>query len=162
MSAPQSPVGVDRYGFPLGAKQPRPSAKRGASFLMIGGIAHVVAVFLPWYEGAGQRLNGMSTFQTKQGDLLEAPGRIWILFGVILFGIGLTTYFFGRFLSLAIIATVVSVIGLITALLGVGAAQSMHDINGIGDTQSGAYIGILSILIALAGSIQVLSRRRAT
>lgn len=156
-----SPQGRDQYGFALDAKPPRPAAKIGAGVLMVGGALHVIAVFVPWYQGGGRSLTGLDDFVTPNGDLLSAPGKVWIVVGAVLFALGLATYLARRALGVAIAAVVVSTLGLFTSLLGVGAASNMKKLyDGVGEPATGAFVGIVSILVALAGSIQILSRRR--
>ncbi len=156
MTAP----GFDQYGFNVPARGPRPQVKTGAGLLMAGAVLHIVAVFLPWYEGAGITLRGMDDYITDKGESLPAPGKVWIVVGAILLGLGVASYFFGRQLAVAIIAVIVAAGGVFTSLLGVGAAKATRDRLGDGDAALGAYIGIVSILVALAGSIQILAKRR--
>lgn len=155
-----SPQQRDQYGFAIKEKPPRPAAKIGAGVLMVGGALHIIAVFLPWYQGGGRSLTGLDDFVTQNGDLLSAPGKVWLVVGAALFALGLTTYLVGRVLGVAIAAVVISALGLFTSLLGVGAASNMRKLYGVGEPATGAFVGIVSILVALAGSIQILSRRR--
>ena len=152
--------GFDQYGFNVPARGPRPQVKTGAALLMAGAVLHIVAVFLPWYEGAGITLRGMDDYITDKGDSLPAPGKVWIIAGAILLGLGVASYFVGRQLAVAIIAVVVAGGGLFTSLLGVGAAKATRDQRGEGDAALGAFLGIISILVALAGAIHILAKRR--
>ncbi len=115
---------------------------------------------MPWYEGGGTSLNGFNDYLTDDLNVLESPGKVWVVVGIILFGLGLATYFVGRQLAIAIISVVIAVIGFFFSLLGVGAAQNTKEITGTGDAALGAFVGIISILIVIAGSVHVLSRRR--
>ena len=162
MSSSPQRAGRDEYGFVIAPKGPRPEAKRGASLMMIGAAAHVLAVFLPWYQGAGRSLNGMDSFPTPNGYQLEAPGRLWIVAGIVLFFLGLITWGFGRILGVAIAGVIIAFAELLFGVaIDYQAVVNAVDLaNGIGNPGAGIYIGFISILITIAGSIQVLSRRR--
>ena len=152
----------DQYGFPIAPKPPRPAARTGAGLLMAGGAIHVIAVFLPWYQGNGvATLKGMDSFFTVDGTgYIDAPGKVWLVVGGLLFAFGLATFIAGRILAVAIAAAVVSVIGLFGAILGFGVVKNERDAQHVGDVAFGVIVGTLAIFAALAGSIQVLAKRR--
>lgn len=154
-------VRYDQYGFAVQAKPPRPEARTGATLVMAGGVVHIIAVFLPWYQGGGITLKGMDTYVTADGlDQFDAPGKLWIVVGAVLFALGAITFYSGRRLAIALAATLISVLGLFSSLLGVGVAKNQRDFLKTGDAAIGAFIGIIAILAALAGSIQILAKRR--
>jgi len=151
----------DEYGFVVAAKGPRPEVHRGATILMIGGAGFVVGAFLPWYQAGSLRLTGMDTFINNDGTDFVKPGVIWIVLGAILLALGAVSFFAARHLAVAVAAVVVAVVGVFASLIGVGVAKSQHDnTGGVGDAGPGAFVGIIAILVALAGSVHILSKRR--
>jgi len=156
------PAAHDAYGFPVAARGPRPEAKVGAVMLMVAGALQILGALLPWYQGAGVTANGFDEFPTPEGNVLQSPGRVWVAIGLVLFGLGLVTYIRRRIVAVGVTALVVATIGLFTSLLGVGAARNMRDLTygGQGGPATGAFVGIISIVVAIAGAVQVLSRRR--
>jgi hypothetical protein len=163
MSSPRPPsapkVRRDEYGFDV-VKAARPVTRTGAAILAAGGLAHVVAVFLPWYSVSNVELKGLDEFLTPDGAPFYGPGKIWLVVGGLLFALGVTMYILGRIFWIAIAAVLVAILGVFTSLLGVGAASNVRNYNGGGEIGAGCWIGIMSILLALAGSIQVLAKRR--
>lgn len=158
-----SPIRYDQYGFEIAPKPPRPKAATGAILLMLGGAVHIIGVFLPWYQGSGiGTLKGMDTFAGPNGvGDLPNPGLAWLVVGAILIGLGAATYFAGRVVGIAFAAVFMSlVIGGFSAILGWGAIGNEHDAGGAGDAGAGLIVGTLGILIAIAGAIQVLAKRR--
>jgi hypothetical protein len=154
--------GFDQYGFALAPKPPRPAARTGAGLLMAGGVIHMLAVFMPWYQGKGvPTLKGMDSFFTVDGTgYIDAPGKVWLVIGALLFGLGLATFIAGRILAVAILAVIVSIAGLFGAILGYGVVKNERDAQHVGDVAFGVNVGTLAIFAALAGSIQVLAKRR--
>ncbi|MCU1392557.1 MAG: hypothetical protein JWM34_985 [Ilumatobacteraceae bacterium] len=159
---PDGNVRYDQYGFIVPPKPPRPVAVLGAVLLMVGGALHILGVFLPWYQGSGvASLKGMDSFYTVDGNgFIDAPGKVWLVVGGLLFALGIATYAGGRRVGVAAAAVIVGVIGLFSAILGFGVVKNQHSAVGTGDVGPGVVIGTLGILIALAGGIQVLSKRR--
>ncbi|MCU1387706.1 MAG: hypothetical protein JWL72_1044 [Ilumatobacteraceae bacterium] len=158
-----SPIRYDQYGFEIVRKPPRPKASTGAILLMVGGAVHIIGVFLPWYQGSGiDTLKGMDTFAGPDGvGDLPNPGLAWLAVGAILIGLGAATYFAGRIIGIACAAVFMAiVVGGFSAILGWGAIGNEHDAGGAGDVGAGVIVGTLGILIAIAGSIQVLAKRR--
>src|SRR4051812_7582590 len=102
--AKATPDGYDAYGFPVAARGPRPEAKVGAVLLMAGGALQILGALLPWYEGGGVTANGFDEFATREGNLLQSPGRVWVVVGLVLFALGLVTYIRRRILGVAIAA----------------------------------------------------------
>jgi hypothetical protein len=154
--------GFDQYGFAVAPKPPRPQARTGAGLLMAGGAVHALAVFMPWYQGKGvPTLKGMDSFFTVDGTgYIDAPGKVWLVVGGVLFALGLATFVAGRILAVAIVAAIVSVIGLFGAILGFGVVKNERDAQHVGDVAFGVIVGTLAIFAALAGTIQVLAKRR--
>lgn len=161
-SAGRTKVRYDQYGFAEAPKAPRPAVRTGAALVMGGGAAHIIAVFLPWYQGPGvPTLKGMDSFFTVDGSgFIDAPGKVWLVVGGLLFLLGLITLVIGRVLGVAIAAAVVAVVGLFGAILGFGVVKNERDAQQVGDLAFGVIVGTLAILAALAGAIQILAKRR--
>jgi Na+/melibiose symporter-like transporter len=123
---------------------------------------------MPWYKGDGYTLSGMDTFVRDLGnDTFEKPGAVWIGMGVILAGLGIAAFFAGRQIALAIVTLVMTVLALFISFLGVGvvADQKKFDelFTGSGNGGSagiGVVLGIVATLVAIAGAIVVLAKRR--
>ncbi|HEY4331160.1 MAG TPA: hypothetical protein VGM78_01270 [Ilumatobacteraceae bacterium] len=144
---------------------PRPAARNGALMVMAGGAGMVVGVFLPWYSGGGVTLKGLDTFYGTDGTQFDGPGRIWMVLGLALFLLGTVTYVAGRYLGVAIAALVIGLIAIPASLVGVGAATNMaaemKDLGqASGSPSAGCWVGIMAVLLAVAGAVQVLTRRR--
>ena len=152
---------LDQYGFAIEAKGPRPKANVGAIMLMVAGAAHIAGVFLTWYSGPGvQSLKGLDTFAGPDGiGDLPNPGLIWLVIGGLLLVLGAITYFAGRIFAVAVIAVFVAIGALFDAILGFGAVKNQRFI-AEGDVGPGVVIGTVAALVAIAGAIQVLAKRR--
>lgn len=166
MSSPPVPppganVRRDQYGFAIAAKPTRPKAVAGALMLVVGGGAHIIGVFLTWYSGSGvDSLKGLDTFAGPQGvGDLPNPGLFWLVIGGVLVVLGTITYFAGRIFAVAVIAVFVAIGALFDAILGFGAVKNQRFI-AEGDVGPGVIIGTVAALVAIAGSIQVLAKRR--
>lgn len=157
-----SDVRYDQYGFVIAPKPPRPKANTGSLLLMVGGAAHVIGVFLTWYSGAGvESLKGMDTFAGPDGvGDLPNPGLFWLVIGSLLVVVGAITYFAGRIFAVAIIAVFAAIGALFDAILGFGAVKNQRFI-AAGDVGPGVIVGTVAALVAIAGSIQVLAKRRS-
>lgn len=157
---PPPPPIYQEQSFATTGQTPRPRVRVGATLLMVGAITHVVAVFLPWFKYQGTTMNGRDDFITKDLKVLHSPGTFWIFFGALLFGLGLALFLAGRNLAVAIISVVIATIAGFFSLIGIGAAQNMRDVAEGGTIGLGAPLGIVAILIALAGAITALAKRR--
>ncbi len=139
---------------------PRPQVRVAAALLIGGAVAHIVAVFLPWFRYRGATLNGRDDFLSTDLKVLHSPGNFWLFFGAVLLGLGLTLFFAGRQLAVAIIAVVMAALASFFSLIGIGAANDMKTFAGGGTTGIGPTLGILAALVALAGAITALAKRR--
>ena len=147
-------------------RPPRPKSPTG-SLLLIGGAAlFIAAAYMPWYKGDGYTLTGMDDFAKDLGtDTFESPGKAWVVFGVIVAGLGIAAFFAGRQIALAIVTLVMAALSTLVSFIGVGAANDQKDFDELytsaGTTGIGPVLGIVGMLAALAGSIVVLAKRRA-
>ena len=159
-TSPPPPPSFQGFTGEMGTKPPRPQVRVGASLIVAGAIVHGVSVFLPWFKYDGKTLNGRDDFLTKDMKVLQAPGDFWLFFAAVLLGLGIALFAAGRNLAVAIIAVVAAVIALFFSLIGIGAASTTRDAVGGGNIAFGAVLGIIGTLIALAGAITALSKRR--
>jgi len=146
-------------------RPPRPKSPTG-SLLLIGGAAlYIGAAYMPWYERDGNTLTGMDTFAKDYGaDTFEAPGKAWVVLGVIVAALGIATFFAGRQLALAIVTLVMSALSLFVSLIGLAVVDDQKKFDEListpGSTGIGPVLGIVAMLAAVAGSIVVLAKRR--
>lgn len=136
------------------AAPPRPKAPT-AAWLLIGGAAvMVLGSFLTWFTIGGEDITGFSELGGEERD-----GPAFVVFAVILAGFGITTLAARRLLPIAILAVVFASFALIFALVDYGDISDLEDV-GLVEAGPGVPIVILGALIALAGGIVALAKRR--
>jgi hypothetical protein len=127
--------------------------------MIAGSVVALIGVLLPWVSVFGESGNGLDDFINEDFEVTESPGTVAIIGAVITIGLAIALLVAGRVLAVAIIAVVVSAIG---AFLGVGllgiAGQTADFVDG--DVQIGAVLQPIGPLIALAGAIIVLAKRK--
>jgi hypothetical protein len=140
--------------WPAQIAPPRPKAPT-AGWLLIGGAAvMVLGSFLPWFTINGEDITGFSELGGEDRD-----GPAFVVFAVILAGFGITTLAARRLLPIAILAVVFASFALIFALVDYGDITDLEDL-GLVEAGPGVPIVIVGTLIALAGGIVALARRR--
>jgi hypothetical protein len=136
------------------AAPPRPTAPT-AAWLLIGGAAvMVLGSFLTWFTIRGEDITGFSELGGEDRD-----GPAFVVFAVILAGFGITTLAARRLLPIAILAVVFASFALIFAFVDYGDISDLEDV-GLVEAGPGVPIVILGALIALAGGIVALAKRR--
>ena len=146
-------------------RPPRPKSPTG-SLLLIGGAAlYIAAAYMPWYKGDGYTLTGMDDFAKDLGaDTFESPGKAWVVFGVIVGGLGIAAFFAGRQIALAIVTLVMAALATLVSFIGVGVVNDQKQFDELfteaGTTGIGPVLGIVGMLAALAGAIVMLAKRR--
>jgi hypothetical protein len=149
-------------------RPPRPKSPTG-SLLLIGGAAlHIGCGFMPWYTRDGETLTGMDTFVREFGtDTFESPGIAFVAMGIIVGGLGIAAYFAGRQIALAIVTLVMTVLALFVSFIGIAVADDQKKFDelfaesgDVGSAGIGVVLGILSMLVCVAGAIVVLAKRR--
>lgn len=145
------------------AQPPRPSTPVGGLLLLGGALLVGVGSFLVWFTFLGQDVTGF----TRQGfgDDETGDGVVFVFFAIVLGAFGVTVLAAGRVLAVAIIAVVVAAF---TALAALGKFADVQDLKDITETFGGDEVTIgpglpvilVGSLLALAGSIVVLSKRR--
>lgn len=144
-------------------KGPRPRATAGGALMIAGGALAVIGVFLPWVSvDGGSSINGMDDFLMSDLSVVESPGIVGLIGGLIGIGLGLALVLAGRVLAVAIVGVVGAALGL---LIGFGLTAIANDTK---DSLSfldaslgiGAILQPIGALVALAGAITALARRR--
>lgn len=108
----------------------------------------------------------MDTFARDYGtDSFESPGVAYVFMGVIVAGLGIAALFAGRQIALAIVTVVMTAVALFVSLIGVAVVDDQQKFDERfaaepGSAGIGVVLGIVSMLVALAGSIVVLAKRR--
>jgi hypothetical protein len=122
---------------------------------MIGGaVLMVIGSFLTWFSIDGQDVTG---FTELAGD--ERDGPAFVGFAVILAAFGITTLAARRLLPIAILAVVFAGFAVIFALADYSDISDLEEI-GIVEAGPGVPIVIIGSLVALAGGIVALAKRR--
>lgn len=156
--------GFSGGGFSGGmVKAPRPDVKIGAILIIVGSLLSILGVFLPWATGNGEAVNGFDDFVFSQEDGLyfaESPGTVAIVFAVVMAGLGVTLFFAGRVLAVAIIAIVGAVIAVFVGLAMIGIAAGLSEDVAGADLGIGAIMQPITPLLSLAGAIVATSKRR--
>jgi hypothetical protein len=122
---------------------------------LIGGAAvMVIGSFLTWFTINGEDITGFSELGGEDRD-----GPAFVTFAVILAGFGITTLLARRLLPIAILAVVFAAFALIFAFADYNDITDLEDI-GLVEAGPGVPIVIVGTLIALAGGIVALAKRR--
>lgn len=151
----------------LSTKPPRPNVRVGALLMIIGAVVTAICTALPWLKVDGANGNGFDDyFSNRDGELkiLQGPGKIWIFFAVVVVGLGIALYLAGRVLAVAIIGIVFAAIGAFFVLGSITIASDNKDLASAAGNdaslQFGLYLGIVGMLVALAGAITATAKRR--
>lgn len=151
-------------GFPVGGvpaqKLPRPAVTVGAGMLVLGGVLLIVGSFITWFSILGESYTGFSS-----GDSGSKDGPVFLFFGVVVLAFGIVQLMARKVLAIGILAIVMSALALLAALADIGDVRDAVDLaDSIGiDASSGPGLWVILIgaLIALAGSIATVAKRRA-
>jgi hypothetical protein len=124
-----------------------------------GGALAFLGVFLPWVNLRGDSLSGLDDLLTSEGTLLEAPGLAALVGGAIAVSLGVTLLAAGRVLAVAIVAIVLSAIGM---LVGLGFVVIAADVASwtSGSVGIGVIMQPIGPALALVGSIVATAKRR--
>jgi hypothetical protein len=137
---------------------PRPAAPVGAYLAIAGAILLIVGSFLTWFSVGDMDVTG---FTDDFGDTKDGP--VFVTFGVLFLAFGITTLLAKRVLAVAIIGVVLAVLAIMAGLADYGDVTDAEDLFGDSATFSagpGLPVIIVGGLLALAGSIVVLAKRR--
>ena len=145
-------------GMTMG-KPPRPAVTVGAALLIAGGVLLILGSFLNWFSFEGTDYNG---FSGEEGDTKDGP--VFVFFGVLAAGFGVAMLAAKRMLAVAILGIVFSAFAVFAAfadLADVADAKDVAEVFGIEFSQGpGLWVVLLGGLLALAGSITALAKRR--
>lgn len=151
-------------GFPVGGvpaqKLPRPAVTVGAGMLVVGGVLLIAGSLLTWFSILGESYTGFSS-----GDSGSKDGPVFVFFGVVVLAFGIVQLMARKVLAIGILAIVMSALALLAALADIGDVRDSVDLaDSIGiDASSGPGLWVILIgaLIAMAGSIATVAKRRA-
>lgn len=138
---------------------PRPDVKVGALLIIVGSIVTIVGVLLPWVTARGESQSGTGILIDADLDVYDAPGNTVIFFAAITLGLGVTLFFAGRVLAVAIIAIVAASVAWLIGVALFGIASDTVDVVD-GSLGYGAILQPVAPLITLAGAIVATSTRR--
>jgi hypothetical protein len=154
------------YGQQSSEPAARPKSPVGSILIMLGGALLIVCAWLPWFTLNSESANGWDTFASTSDDgvrVFESPGKIFVVTGIVVLIFGIIAYVVGKQLALAIVTLVVTVIAFFVSLLGLGVAANQREfLDDEGNIGIGVVLGFLSMLVAVAGAIVVLAKRRRT
>jgi hypothetical protein len=168
--APPAPAGFSPAPPPMGAyppapgmmtmeKPPRPVVTVGAALMVAGGALLILGSFLNWFTIEGEAFTG---FSGEDGDTKDGP--VFVFFGVVAAGLGVAMLAAKRMLAVAIIGVVFSVLAMLAAFVDLGDVSDAKDLAGAFGIEfsqgPGLWIILLGSLLALAGSIAALAKRR--
>jgi len=129
--------------------------------LVGGGALVILGSFLTWFTILGTSYTGFST--DDSGGSKDGP--IFLFLGVLVLAFGIAQLVARKVLALGILAIVVSALALLAALADLGDVSDAMDLaDSVGvDASSGPGLWIILIgaLIALAGAIATVAKRRA-
>ena len=159
-----APPGYAPYAAAAVPKPPRPPVPVGSWLLIGGAVVMIVGSALNWYTVAGTKLNGFEdTFDPDTGRVTTNTGGVFVLLAILALGFGIAQLAAKRVPAVAILAVVFATFG----VLGVAGelantSDRRHFVEGSATFSMGPgiYVVLLGALVALAGSIATLSRRR--
>ena len=151
-------------GFPLagvpGSKLPRPAVTVGAGLLVVGGLLLIVGSFLTWFSVLGESYTGFSS-----GDGGTKDGPVFLFLGVVVLAFGIVQLLARKVLAIGILAIVMSALALLAALADIGDVSDNMDLaDSVGieaSTGPGLWVILIGALIAMAGAIATVAKRRA-
>jgi hypothetical protein len=173
MSSPLPPPIPPPPGPPLPGQQPaivgappppgwatqiapsRPKAPTAAGLMIAGAVVMIVGSFLTWFTIGGLDVNGFTDFGGEDRD-----GPAFFGFAVILAAFGITTLAARRLLPIAILAVVLASFAAIFAFADYGDVSDLEDLGFVEKAGPGLPVVIVGSLIALAGGIVALAKRR--
>ena len=162
--AAPSPPASATPGFPVDglptAKPPRPAVTVGAGMLALGGVLLFAGSFMKWFTVDGESFTGFSS-----GDGGSKDGPIFVFLGVVVLAFGIAQLVARKVLVVGILAIVFSALALLAALADIGDVRNVVELaDTIGVEASsgpGLWIILIGALIAMAGSIATVAKRRA-
>jgi len=128
--------------------------------LVVGGVLLIAGSFLTWFTVLGESYTGFSDGESGTKD-----GPVFVFFGVVVLAFGIVQLVARKVLAVGILAIVISAFALLAALADISDVSDVVDLgDSIGiDASSGPGLWIILVgaLIALAGAIATVAKRRA-
>ena len=147
-------------GVPAG-KAPRPAVTVGAGMLVAGGALAILGSFLSWFTILGTTYTGFST--DDSGGSKDGP--VFLVLGLILLAFGIAQLAARKVLAVGILAIVVAALAVLAALADIGdVSDAMKLADGLGvdaSTGPGLWIILVGAVVAMAGAIATVAKRRA-
>jgi len=141
-------------------KPPRPTVTVGAALLVAGGALLILGSFLNWFSLEGESFTGFSGEGSETKD-----GPVFVFFGVLAIGFGVAMLAAKRMLAVAIPGVVFSTLAVLAAFVDLADVSDAKDIAEEFDLTfaqgPGLWVILLGGLLALAGSITALAKRRS-
>lgn len=159
--APPPPPMYSTPGYPVvggvpAAKPPRPAVTVGAGMLILGGVFLIAGSFMEWFTHFGESFSGMSG---PDGETRDGP--VFIFLGVLVISAGLTQLIARKVLAVGIVAIVVAAISVLAALADLGDVSDQVDASVLDSSGPGLWVILIGSLIAMAGAIATVAKRRA-
>lgn len=149
-------------GMAISGKPPRPVVTIGAALMIAGGALMIVGSFLNWFEIDGERFNGFSSGTDSDDGMKDGPA--FVVLGGLAVVFGFVQLASKKLLALGIIGIIVSAFGLMAAF------ADLSDVNDVVDfgeafgfdaaAGPGLYVVVLGSVLAIAGSIATVAKRR--
>ena len=128
--------------------------------LALGGVLLIAGSFMKWFTFDGESFTGFSS-----GDGGSKDGPIFVFLGVVVLAFGIAQLVARKVLVVGILAIVFSALALLAALADIGDVRNavkLADSFGVeASSGPGLWIILIGALIAMAGSIATVAKRRA-
>ena len=128
--------------------------------LALGGVLLIAGSFMGWFAFDGENFTGFSS-----GDGGSKDGPIFVFLGVVVLAFGIVQLVARKVLVVGILAIVFSALALLAALADIGDVRNavkLADSFGVeASSGPGLWIILIGALIAMAGSIATVAKRRA-
>jgi len=145
----------------VAAKPPRPAVPIGAWLLVAGGALMIIGSVLNWYSLGGEKFNGFTEALNSDGEMQSNDGPVFTFLAVLSIGFGIAQLAAKRVLAVAILAVIFATFGMLAAIVDVGDLGDLEDLWGQAyEGGSGLYVVLLGSIVALAGGIVTLAKRR--
>lgn len=147
-------------GYPqVAQKPPRPAVPNAGYLCIAGGVLLIIGSVLNWFTIEGEKFNG---FSSSGGESKDGPA--FVFFAILAIGAGITFLAAKRVLAVAITILVFEVFAVFVALADIGDlgdAKDLADSIGIKFSSGpGLYVVLLGAIVAVAGNIVALAKRR--
>lgn len=128
--------------------------------LVGGGALVILGSFLTWFTILGTSYTGFSSDDSGSKD-----GPVFLVLGLLVLAFGIAQLVARKVLAVGILAIIVSVLSLVAALADIGDVSDAVDLAGTlgvdASSGPGLWIILFGSLVALAGAIATVAKRRA-